>query len=96
MLKKASWTYWRTGPLKQVLSFSPAIVVLMLGTNDAKSKNWGPFHAEFPLDYKAMIDELNTISTHPKVYLMVPPPLYVDGIGASPNVLLHTAWLRYM
>ena len=43
-----------------------------------------------------MIDELNTISTHPKVYLMVPPPLYVDGIGASPNVLLHTAWLRYM
>ena len=41
--------YWTTGPLKQALASKPAIVVLMLGTNDAKFHNWGPLHDEFPV-----------------------------------------------
>lgn len=40
MLKKGDNPYWRTGPLKQALASEPAIVVLMLGTNDAKFQNW--------------------------------------------------------
>ena len=79
MLKKGDNPYWRTGPLKQALASKPAIVVLMLGTNDAKWKNWGPLSAEFPVDYKSMIDAFKNVSTKPKIYLMVPPPLYQDG-----------------
>ena len=79
MLKKGDNPYWRTGPLKQALASKPAIVVLMLGTNDAKYHNWGPLHAEFPVDYKSMIDAFKNVSTKPKIYLMVPPPLYQDG-----------------
>lgn len=44
MLKKGDNPYWRTGPLKQALASQPAIVVLMLGTNDAKYANWGALH----------------------------------------------------
>ena len=40
-LKKGDNPYWTTGPLKAALASKPAIVVLMLGTNDAKFHNWG-------------------------------------------------------
>jgi hypothetical protein len=79
MLKKGDNPYWRTGPLKQALASKPQIVVLMLGTNDAKYHNWGPLHAEFPVDFKAMIEAFKNVSTSPRIYLMVPPPLYQDG-----------------
>jgi hypothetical protein len=79
MLKKADNPYWKTGPLKQALASKPAIVVLMLGTNDAKftNGNWkGANIAQFPIDYKSMIDEFVALDTSPTVYLMVPVPLY--------------------
>jgi len=79
MLKKGDNPYWRTGPLKQALASQPSIVVLMLGTNDAKYANWGPLHDEFPVDYMSMIDDFKNISTGPKIFLMIPPPLYQDG-----------------
>ena len=80
MLKKGDNPYWRTGPLKQALASKPAIVVLMLGTNDAKYGNWkGSNIDEFPVDYKSMIDLFTALSTRPKIFLMVPPPLYQDG-----------------
>ena len=50
-----------------------------LGDGVRQSGNWGPLHAEFPIDYKAMIDAFKNLSTSPKIYLMVPPPLYQDG-----------------
>ena len=54
-------------------------VCCRLGTNDAKYHNWGPLHAEFPIDYMSMIEAFKNVSTHPKIYLMVPPPLYQDN-----------------
>jgi len=78
MLKKGDQPYWTTGPLRFALESKPDIVVLMLGTNDAKVNNW-KLHAEFPVDYKAMIDTFKNLSSQPKIYLMVPPPLYEDG-----------------
>jgi len=83
MLKKGDQPYWTTGPLRFALEAKPDIVVLMLGTNDAKFNNWGPHSAEFPVDYKAMIDTFKNVTStnggHPKIYLMVPLPLYQDG-----------------
>ena len=88
MLKKGDNPYWKTGPLKAALASKPAIVVLMLGTNDAKFHNWGPLHDEFPIDYKSMIDTFNNVSTNPKIYLMVPPPLYQnDRYGMNQTVI---------
>merc|ERR1712023_222427 len=33
----------------------------------------------FPVDYMSMIDDFKNISTSPKIFLMIPPPLYQDG-----------------
>ena len=93
MLKKADNPYWKTGPLKQALASKPAIVVLMLGTNDAKftNGNWkGANIAQFPIDYKSMIDEFVALDTKPTVYLMVPPPLYQDGRYGMNQTVINT------
>lgn len=90
MLKKGDNPYWRTGPLKQALASEPTIVVLMLGTNDAKVRNWAPHSSEFPGDYMEMVNDFKNVSTKPKVYLMVPPPLYQDGRYGMNQTVINT------
>ena len=81
--------YWRTGPLKQ--ASKPAIVLLMLGTNDAKFGNWkGANIAQFPIDYKSMIDEFVQLPSKPMVLLMVPPPLYQDDRYGMNQTVINT------
>eukprot|EP01034_Spumella_vulgaris_P000966 gene966-1275_t len=52
----------------------------MLGTNDAKGFNWEGVQQNtgdyYSLDYVDMIQKLSKLKSHPKIYLMVPPPLY--------------------
>lgn len=90
MLKKGDNPYWRTGPLKQALASKPGIVVLMLGTNDAKFHNWGPLHAEFPVDYASMIAEFAALTPKPLIYIMVPPPLYQNGRYGMNQTVINT------
>ncbi len=61
-------------------------VVIMLGTNDSKSKNWrgGASSAAFASDYAALIRHFASQPTKPSIYVMVPPAafsnrLHVDG-----------------
>jgi len=91
MLKKGDQPYWTTGPLRFALESKPDIVVLMLGTNDAKTGNWhAPLISEFPVDYKAMIDAFKNVSSDPKIYLMVPPPLYQDGAYGMNQTVINS------
>ena len=78
MLTKGDTPYWTQGPFKEALASKPDIVVLMLGTNDARVKNWAALHAEFPIDYMAMIEEFKGVNANAKIYVMIPPPLYQD------------------
>lgn len=51
---------------------------MMLGTNDAKSFNWN--RREYHNDYVEMAKIMKNLSSKPEVYIMVPPPLYQDGV----------------
>ena len=62
----------------------------MLVTNDAKFRNWGPLHAEFPVDYKSMIDASAALTPKPEIYLMAPPPLYQNGRYGMNQTVINT------
>lgn len=73
-------SYWDTDAWQSALTSQPDIVTIMLGTNDAKYFNWegiqqseGDFYA---LDYVDMIRSLRSLRPAPRVFIMVPPPLY--------------------
>lgn len=72
-------SYWDTDVWSEAQMSDPDIVVIMLGTNDAKSFNWegiqqnyGDYYA---LDYVELIQTVQNFKTNPKIYIMVPPPL---------------------
>ena len=72
-------SYWNRPQYHQALNSSADIIVLMLGTNDAKADRWAKWGNVFPSDYQDMIASFQAMKSKPKIYLMVPPPLYVNG-----------------
>jgi acyl-CoA thioesterase I len=88
MLKKGDMPYWTQGRLKQALAFNPNIVTIKLGTNDTKSQNWDAHGSEFKKDYCSMIDTFTSLSTKPKVFLVLPVPVYkTNSYGIRDSIL---------
>jgi lysophospholipase L1-like esterase len=86
LLNKGDQPYQKTRTFTDALHFNPDLVVIMLGTNDAKDKNW-QFKSEFIADYKSLIEEFKALPSHPRIFICRPPPLPKDGkqeIPAAP------------
>jgi len=72
-------SYWTTPTYPAAIASTPDVVTIMLGTNDAKNFNWFGVQEKgdsFEDDYVEMIHNFKALGTKPKVYVMVPPPLY--------------------
>ena len=62
------------------VAWHPDIVVIMLGANDSKPKNWGPHQAEFDGDYRWLISQFPPDNgTPPTIFLC--RPCWVAGTG---------------
>jgi alpha-L-fucosidase 2 len=83
LLKKGDNPYWVNGKLPQVFAFKPDIVVLKLGTNDTKPENWNTHSGEFKSDYLSMVDTLAKMSSKPKIFVVLPAPVFKNQIAAS-------------
>jgi lysophospholipase L1-like esterase len=57
-------------------SFDPDVVVIMLGTNDAKPGNWA-HESDFEGDYADLIHHYESLGAF--VYAVLPPPVYGAG-----------------
>lgn len=90
-----------TAAYRAARCFEPHIVVLMLGSNDAKPALWGPSqrfpHAEFGSALLTLARSLLDVPSHPSLLLLVPPPaLPVDpwerGVAGLPYPLGSVGW----
>lgn len=59
---------------QQSLDFQPNIVIILLGSNDSKPNNWDK--DKFLADYSEIIDSYLTLESQPKVYVLLPPPVF--------------------
>ena len=78
LLKKGDFPYWKEKKYQDALAMEPAIVVIMLGTNDTKPQNW-KFEAEFDADYRELVKSFQSLKSRPKVFVCRPVP--VPGKG---------------
>ncbi|MGN1140941.1 MAG: GDSL-type esterase/lipase family protein [Oliverpabstia sp.] len=76
--KEGDQSYWEEKRYEQSVSFEPDIVVLMLGTNDTKERNWKSSET-FRKDYEALIEEYEKLDTKPTLILLTPSVLYQSG-----------------
>lgn len=83
--------YQKVGAFKKAKDFNPDVVVIMLGTNDTKPRNWKHFKKDFEADYREMVRQFAETSAKPRIFVCYPP--YVAKTGHwginEPNVLLE-------
>lgn len=75
LLKKGNNPYWETNQFEPAHEFKPDIVVIKLGTNDSKPRNW-KHKAEYVVDYIALINSFQKLDNNPKVWICYPVPVY--------------------
>jgi alpha-L-fucosidase 2 len=77
--------YWVCKEFYNVFAFQPDIIIIKLGTNDTKAKNWDEVH--FEKDYQAFIDTLRTIPGNPEIIVCLPVPAYQTAWGINDSTL---------
>ena len=73
MLQKGDYPYMKEQAWKDAQGFLPDIVIIKLGTNDSKPKNW-KYGSEFATDMQSMLDTLKALPSHPRIILATPIP----------------------
>lgn len=79
LMKGGNSPYWRQQEFKDAIAFNPQIVIIMLGTNDAKKNNWEK-RENFSADYKDLIQTFQKLSSSPKVMIALTAPA-MNGAG---------------
>jgi acyl-CoA thioesterase-1 len=87
LMKKGDKPYWNDANFSASDAFKPDVVVIMLGTNDAKPENWSK-KADFLGDYASLIDHYRGLGA--RVYVATPPPVYPPGAyGIDPTMFAN-------
>lgn len=78
MLKKGDHPYWNEQQYQDALAWHPDIVIIKMGTNDAKPGNW-QYKDDFVKDYVAFVNSFKSLPSKPKVYICYPIPTFPNN-----------------
>ncbi|HIS27097.1 MAG TPA: sialate O-acetylesterase [Candidatus Pullilachnospira intestinigallinarum] len=67
---------------RQSLDYEAKVVVLMLGTNDAKTGNWKD-RETFLKDYGTLVESYRSLDASPEVILVTPPCVFAAETGEA-------------
>lgn len=69
------------------LKSNPDVVVIMLGTNDSRQLTWDKFGSDFVSDYTGIIQAFKALSSHPKIWICCPTPMFPGQWNLSEELL---------
>ena len=78
LLRKGDYPYWVESAFTQSHDWSPDLVTIMLGTNDGKPYNWR-YGTNFLTDYTDLIASYTNLSSHPRILICTPCPVFGTG-----------------
>ena len=74
---------------RESLAWNPDIVLLMLGTNDTKKRNWDP--DIFRRDYRRIVESYRDLASHPRIVLIAPIRIFLPWglplLGLYPDTM---------
>ncbi|MDE7407703.1 MAG: SGNH/GDSL hydrolase family protein, partial [Muribaculaceae bacterium] len=79
----------RTDLFRRALEWNPDIVTIKLGTNDSKRQNERFIDTDFVHDLTFMIDLLQQLPSHPKVYLCTPVPATAVQYNIHDSIIVN-------
>jgi len=68
--------------------FLPEIVVIMLGTNDARSYSL-PHIENFVSEYENLISAFQGLTSKPEIFLVKPPPIFDNNLGLNSTIFVQ-------
>ena len=74
--------YYFQKSFMEARNFQPTTVIIMLGTNDARSDNY-PQIGTFVADYEHMLTRIENFSSKPQIFIALPPPIYNNVLNLS-------------
>lgn len=86
MLTKGDYPYTKEKVYQKSLEFSPNIVLIKLGTNDSKPKNW-VFKADYIADTMAIVKSYRALPSAPRVILCKPIPVVRTKWGINEKIV---------
>ena len=85
----ADTPYVKKKVYRDSLAWNPDLVLIMLGTNDTKRRNWDP--DIFRRDYKSLVESYLELPSHPRVILIAPIrihlPFKIPVLGLFPETM---------
>ncbi len=88
MLQKGNLPYWTQKEYNNAMRSNPDLVIIMLGTNDTKPQNW-QYKSMYKTDYKNLINQFKHLSTHPEVWIALPPPIFEAKYGLNDTIVAN-------
>ena len=87
LLSNGDFPYVKENAYRNSLSWEPDIVLIKLGTNDAKPQNW-KFGNEYVGDFEALIASYQALPKPPRILLATPCPVFGNGaFDINPSVV---------
>jgi acyl-CoA thioesterase I len=80
--KTSDKPYMNQDAFQQAKDFQPQIVIIMLGTNDAKDFNFRNI-GHFPNDYEDLIGQYDALPDDQLIWVVMPPPIYDNNLGLN-------------
>lgn len=70
--KQCSKAYIKSNNYGNLQIYNPDIIILIIGSNDAKPQLWDEYAERLRKDYEEMLDALHSLPASPKVYICTP------------------------
>ncbi len=91
MLQKGDHPFMSEPRFMEAIKWKPDIVIIMLGTNDSKPRNW-KYKDDFEKDYLKMVTSFDTLFSHPEIYAVAPVPAFSNNYTISPDVVKNEVY----
>jgi lysophospholipase L1-like esterase len=75
---------------RKALKYRPDVVVILLGTYDARQQTWDKHGKEFVSDYEGVIKDFRKLDTHPKIWVCLPVPAFPEHWGIDEKLISGT------
>jgi lysophospholipase L1-like esterase len=78
--KDSDMPYMNQSAFQEAIDFHPDVVIIMLGTNDAKDFNYRHIYNFFD-DYQELVNSYEAVPEEQQIFLVTPPPIYSNDLG---------------
>lgn len=77
--------YFYEPKFAEAKEFRPHVVVIMLGTNDARN-DYAQTLGNFQNGYLQLINQIQALDTKPIIFIVLPPPIFLNNLALNDTI----------